>query len=263
VNDRRVGPVGGLLVAPVLAALAIVACRDRTRRRLALWVVAPYVALWAVLWSYDARNLAHVLPILGMLAGFGAAAPLARAPSSREADAAGASPGAAKAATGGVRVLHVAIAAVVVMAALPRWFPGSELVADSLRRQRTIGDAGLNEKLYDYDRTVGFRGAILTDYQMLVGLPGLDRRFRLSYSSQPGFVEDATAPDVGYVLYCTDWCLPDVDRRFRRLEDAGAMTRVLEHGCWRLLTTCRGPCDPAEAVSDARRSASPPGHRAS
>jgi 4-amino-4-deoxy-L-arabinose transferase-like glycosyltransferase len=63
----RIGPLPGAVTALLLGAACVLAARDRLARALLLLVVVPQVGLWALLWSYDGRNLAAPLPLAGWL----------------------------------------------------------------------------------------------------------------------------------------------------------------------------------------------------
>jgi hypothetical protein len=241
----RHGPIPGSAVAVAIALLALLGGRGRLGRTLVLLVIVPYVLLWLALWSYDERNLVFVLPLAGVMAGLG----LVRLATGGRAMADAAGPRAAEAAaapvTGvprreaprGILALPAAVLLLPLGLALGALALGADdeaLRRSALEQQRRIGLPALNERLYAYEAGTGFRGKILTDYQMLLALPGIGRHFLLGYTSQPGFVTESQRPEVGYVLYSREWSHPQVRAHFSQAIASGAMTRIFEQDGWTL-----------------------------
>lgn len=161
------GPLPVTVVAIIVVAVAgIIAPRARW---MTLGVLFPYSTLWALYLSYDIRNLLVMLPVAAYVLAFGASAALGRA--------AGVSMHLGvyekrilMPRYTGVLALSGFVLACALFALL---YPTSRAVADSLDRQRHIGDAEFNAFLYDrFARYPDLRGDVLTDYGYMQFLPG-------------------------------------------------------------------------------------------
>lgn len=254
-NDAlRVGPVPGALLGSLLLVAMLYGCRDRAGRWLTA-LVAPYLVLWMLFWSYDARNLTIALPLLGLAAGLGVQRlMLDLSGASRAGDTARPElplPAAWYARAGGgvlararaLRPIHAVLLCVIVLALLPLKYGDERLVREAIAAQRRLGEPDLDEALYAYQAEIGFAGRVLTDYQFMGALPEIGRYYELGYSNQAEFIEHAKRPEIAYVLYCSEWARPEVAAYFHGLIARGKASRVLHGGCWEMVTTCRGPCD--------------------
>jgi hypothetical protein len=218
--------------------------------------------MWAFLWSYDSRNLVLALPLAGLAAGAGLDEVLSRlgtrlawawpawakrVPAAGTLQPGGDAPpvkGSARAARWNVGSLPAVVLLVPLLAILalaPLRYPDHELVRVALEKQKRIGDPELNALLYEHAGEEP-RGFILTDYQMLVGLPGLCERFLLGYSNGMEYLGQVERSDVALALYSTEWCRPEVRAYFEHQLARGRIRRVFQHGSWNLVTTCRGRC---------------------
>jgi hypothetical protein len=143
-------------------------------------VVLPVGLIWAAGFSYDLRNLALILPFLGMAAGMG----LWRLCATRHQSASalhqptGAAPGRLHA--GGfprwLRVGHVAGTLTLVVVAVCCCVSDKTLQECQERQQRLVGIPKLNQQLYAYFESHRGPAVIATDYLAAVWLPELGRR---------------------------------------------------------------------------------------
>ena len=60
--------IGVLTLTGILTAAAL---KVKTTRWIVLLIVIPYFIIWLFVLSYDERNLTHILPFVGLAAGFG------------------------------------------------------------------------------------------------------------------------------------------------------------------------------------------------
>jgi hypothetical protein len=171
---------GGILLGIAL----IVSLQDRRAQWLLGLFVVPLGLLWAAAFSYDLRNLAMLLPFVGMAAGIGLVriivwaegnsgrvqigASLSLSPSPRLSDSA------SWLAT--LRAGHAValIATLVIVAAF--CVSNESLLASQQRQQRNAGIISLNEKLYAHAAAHPGTGLIAGDYQAMCWLPELAAR---------------------------------------------------------------------------------------
>lgn len=128
----------------------------------ALFIMLPFTVIWALFFSYDLRNLALGVPFMAFSAGCGAEVLkkfLVRL---------------------GQRVkikIPVIWALVFLLMGLivlnfMVFKPGVIVKHQELKKMK-VGDAGLNDLLYDYHKKKGLTGKIATNYLYLKFLPGL------------------------------------------------------------------------------------------
>jgi len=70
-RDSVIIPIAVIIGLLVLLYLVCLGIRDTTPRLLVILVVAPYYVIWTLYFSYGIRNLAIILPVLAVAAGFG------------------------------------------------------------------------------------------------------------------------------------------------------------------------------------------------
>ena len=125
-----------------------------------LLITIPFTALWALLFSYDRRNLALAYPFIAISAGTGTVAGWSwlrgfwarhRVP----------------------KHVTIALAALAPLALATPWVAREEILAAHDRELRKLGSDELNEFLYAFYEQHGFEGKILTNYRLLAVLPEL------------------------------------------------------------------------------------------
>jgi hypothetical protein len=203
------------------ATLGLVGLADRMTRWIVLFVVVPFVGLWAVYFSYDLRNLSLALPFLAISVGTGVTT-IGRA-------VIGALPPTVQT---GYRqfarvkmgmVLGIGAVATVVTATLGLDLSPERLQAHHQRLQREVGNAALNRLIYAQNDKTPFAGRIVTNYAFLAYLPGLERLFvfnnLMSSDDLKQYLKYITNPEVSYFLVPTD-AFPaitrDVEGRLQR-----------------------------------------------
>jgi hypothetical protein len=125
-----------------------------------LLIAIPFTAIWALLFSYDRRNLALAYPFIGISAGMGAVAGwnwLCALWKRR----------------GMPKHVTTGLAALALLALATPWILREEILAAHDRELRKLGRAELNEVLYAFHEQHGFEGKILTNYRLLAVLPEL------------------------------------------------------------------------------------------
>ena len=229
-------------IAAILLALGF-ALRDAVGRWLVALVVAPFVLIWAVGFSYDLRNLALAIPFIGAAAGVGVvecaqilaricrllpsvydSVPLLRQKQCGQKTKALLALRQAVAHAGDApdrrgmlsRLLSLKIGVAVVLLAVLGVLCGSRVTRQdlfarqiALQRQGVMPD--VNQQLYDYDNRRGIRGQIATDYIYLPWLPGLQQYYVACMAdSLATFQYVYQRPDVKYALLFKPTISPEV-----------------------------------------------------
>ena len=147
---------GMLLVA---AAVAF-AMRDGVQRRLVLLVAIPFSLVWALGFSYDLRNIALAVPLVGAAAGIGVVRVVEAFALNRKRTA-GLAPSVKPAheAFGTWRVLslrigYVALLLAVLVLLLGMRFGRDKLIARHRKLQETIGMSDVSRQMCEYQRPI-------------------------------------------------------------------------------------------------------------
>jgi hypothetical protein len=158
-----------------------------------LFMVIPYSLMWGFFFSYDTRNLAFVLPFIAFSAAFGLSF-LKRL-----------FKGWSKIPRRKIPFVPVIIAVLLALTLLNFTLLKKEkLIIQQTRLKMKIGNARLNELLYQYHEKKGIKGKIITDYRYLQYLPGL-RQFYRRYNTRItieflDFLESEKGKDIHYFL---------------------------------------------------------------
>jgi hypothetical protein len=83
----------------------------------------------------------------------------------------------------------------------------------------------------------------LTDYQYLGSLPGLEQYYQLGYSGGDDFIQQIEQPQIGYALVNSNEMSPEVTSYINQLIAQNKIVVLFEYNTYKLVTTCRGPCD--------------------
>lgn len=158
------------VTAAVMTALLLLSLHTRLGRTLVLIICLPYTLLWAVLFSYDIRNIMPVIPVLCLALGMGASRTLdlvaqfvwRRAPLVAPAPVNGGKgwqlpPGLKRGMMPGM-----VLAAFAISALLPLRIREVETLHSRLQRQSL--NPALNEALLSYASSPGFKGQVVTTY---------------------------------------------------------------------------------------------------
>jgi hypothetical protein len=246
----------GAIGLPAAAALVVAvgwAMRDAVQRWLVALVAAPFTLVWTLGFSYDLRNLALVLPLVGMAAGIGVVelAGVLRRSRATTADSARLPEGPVlcrgdrdngKAWVNStfwgnqgilsLRLGHLsallAVAMAVPMVLVGVRFGREELARRQCRLQRAVGRSDLNAMLYaavgdgSGDRGIDRPGAIATDYLPLQWVPGLQQRYAACRpESLAAFLAVYGRPEVGFALVHQDHTAAGVWRYLAEAESRG------------------------------------------
>ncbi|OGO14325.1 MAG: hypothetical protein A2Y93_16055 [Chloroflexi bacterium RBG_13_68_17] len=222
----------------LVSAIAI-PIADRGMRSLTLLVVYPYLLIWALLLSYDTRNLTPVIPIVSMTAGLGfmnlfhRIGPLAEGLKLSE--------------------LRAWIAPALVVAGI---VAGGVLIEDQtlvdrqVELQRGLWYPQLNEMIYArVEEVPGTR--FLTNYRMDF-LPGLLDLTILDHLTDPGRFRELLGayPDIRTVLVSNTKTNEEILEDLRQWVEAGSLVVLVEMGNWTMFGVPEGmrlPANGAEA----------------
>jgi len=158
-----------------------------------LFIVIPYSLMWGFFFSYDTRNLALAIPFAAFSAAFGLAF-LKRL-----------FKGWSKLPRRQIPLVPVIIAGLLLLTVLNFTVLKKEtLIQHQTRLRMKIGNARLNDLLYQYHREKGIKGKIATNYPYLEYLPGLGqfylpRRTRIDIEFLD-YLETEKGQDIHYFL---------------------------------------------------------------
>ena len=129
---------------------------DRAYRWLIVTIILPYSILWAFFLSYEHRNLAIAFPLVGIAAGIGAEKIFER-----------------------IRFARVKVYAIPVLLAASLLLGSAVYSAERLTQQqiglqKDIFRTQLNRRLYTYFDNQGGPQKVITDYNPINWLPGLE-----------------------------------------------------------------------------------------
>ncbi|HSM25044.1 MAG TPA: phospholipid carrier-dependent glycosyltransferase [Anaerolineaceae bacterium] len=185
-------------------------------RVIAIFVVLPYVFLWASYASYDLRNLTMMFPFIALLFCLGIIGffNLFLSISQR------------------VRIEKTSLYLIfiifsMVLISLNFLFTNESLEKRQIEKQKEIFSAELNTKLYEYFSTNEMDGKILTNYPVdfLPGFENSQMSFMyndLNYLETRLFVED-----VGYLLYPSS-VSGEIEEFINELESKDLISHVFE-----------------------------------
>ncbi len=232
-------PGGALLLIAVAASL-----RDRRCRLLVGLFVVPLGLLWAAAFSYDLRNLAMLVPFVGMAAGFGVVqiVCLVERLARRVREAKPVRDGALRTeredscdrypaierfrethhscdrsvlhapyGLATIRVWHAAGLLMVLTSIAVLCVRDETLLAAQRRQQRHVGIVSLNNQLYAIAVPQHGNALIASDYLALRWLPGLaSQSIACTFDDQAAFRQTFDRTDVRYVLVRTDGAAAEV-----------------------------------------------------
>ena len=158
-----------------------------------LFIVIPYSLMWGFFFSYDTRNLALTIPFAAFSAAFGLAF-LKRLLK-----------GCSKIPRREIPLVPVIIVVLLVLTVLNfTILKKGTLIQHQTHLRMKIGNARLNELLYQYHQQKGIKGKIATNYPYLEYLPGLGqfylpRRTRINIEFLD-YLESEKGKDIHYFL---------------------------------------------------------------
>jgi len=228
-------PISEKVIAVLLSFLMIFAYNEKFCKALLGLIIIPFTLLWALYFSYDTRNLNLVIPLIGLTAGIGLQKLFNNL---KQID---------------ISYLPIKILSpfkiayllipILLVFLLPLRYSDSYMINKSIAKQKEIGYPWLNQKIYEYQSRYGLDGKILTDYQYLGFLPGLERYYSLGSSNNPStFIKQINDTSIDYALLNSAWMSPEVVEYVRQNIAKGTMQIIFEKDTFLFVTTCRGPC---------------------
>ena len=229
--------------------LMLFGLRQKYFRWLFVTLIIPFFLMWVLFFSYDTRNLGVVLPIIGLTAGMGLQEIIDRIPnvhlrsiSFRLNGLRRSLPHVIIGWIQSIRVVYAFMLLIPLFLFLPVKYPDSYLIDRAIYKQKQIGDALINANIYEFHAKHGLEGKILTDYQFLGALPGLQSYFEMGYSSSPQFIQLLERPEVAYALVSDYFMAKNVKAYVHQRINDQRFKVLFEAKGWQFLSTCRGPC---------------------
>jgi hypothetical protein len=246
--------IPGEWVMILLGLLMLIACGDGFFLPLFGWFIVPFYLIWAIYFSYDTRNFNMVVPLVGLTAGIGAqkviewmekikSRPLSKSlPFANQPKRSHRFQGFNKPFIS-FKIGYLVIPVLAIFL-LPLIYTNADMVNTSVAMQKEMGNSQVNDNIYAYQAQYGLQGKILTDYQYLGFLPGLQDNYQWADSSDPtSFIEQVNEPQVRYALLNTEWISPEVANYVRQNIISGSMKTIFEEGPYWFVASCAGPCN--------------------
>jgi len=223
------------VIVVLLSFLMIFAYNEKFYKVLLGLIIIPFTLLWALYFSYDTRNLNLVIPLIGLAAGIGLQKILNKL---KQIDIFYIP----IKILSSIKIVYLLIPILFVFL-LPLRYSDTYMINKSIAKQKQIGYPWLNQRIYEHQSRFGFDGKILTDYQYLGFLPGLEQYYSLGHSNFPlTFIKQINDTSVGYTLLNSDWASPEVIEYVRQNITDGTMQIIFEENTFVFLTICHGPC---------------------
>ena len=196
-----------LVPVALLAGLALPSWRWHVAASLA------WFAVWGFWLSYDGRNLTLVVPLMACGAAFGLCHMLPRHP----------------------KVL-LAATAIIVLLGFGRVFPANRIDEYQARQIKALGEPALNDFLYTCRDQYGFQGKILSNYNFMRFLPGVQDYYAHEYfHDESSIAHRISSGEARYLLYAEPWASPDVRNVLAGEKSAGRLQEVNVIGIWHFL----------------------------
>jgi hypothetical protein len=233
----------------LIVLFALFGLRQEYFRWLFITVILPFSLIWILFFSYDTRNIALVIPFVGLIAGMGVQEIIDRISKANIVTIPYSFNSLRypifRVATGwlqSMRVVYIFILLIPLLLLLPIKYTDSFLIDRAISKQKQVGDATINAKIYEFQVKHGFGGKILTDYQYLGVLPGLQCYFEMDYSASPQFIQSLKNPDIAYTLVNDSFMDEKVKVYVHKRIHDGDFKVLFESNGWWFLSTCSGPC---------------------
>ncbi|MBU0754426.1 MAG: hypothetical protein KJ645_04760 [Planctomycetes bacterium] len=190
-NVQRYSPI-----VPVFMAIALA----RPLGRAAILMALPYVTLWALLFSYDLRNLCLAVPFIALACGTGMHVVLGLIgrfvpipPQRQKIEWVG------RAGPHGFLLLTVLVIGLFL---LNLAFPAALMKESHQEKQRLVGNPYLNRELYEHFDAHPPSGKILTHYYPLHDLPKLREYYVLgNFKQYDRYAADKVRSGIHYLLF--------------------------------------------------------------
>ncbi|MCP5050427.1 MAG: hypothetical protein GY940_24905, partial [bacterium] len=215
-------------IAYAIAILIILGLFHRRSRWVVITIVVPFSLMWGLFFSYDSRNLALAVPFMAFSASYGAYSLKKRFTGLTTSKP-----------FPSFRIyplpLLIALLAVLVILSFTE-LKKENLIRHQNQQRMELGEADLNQRLYQFHKKEGIKGKIVTNYLYLSVLPELKQFFiprngRIT-SAFLDYLESIEGKDIRYLL------MPVVNKSeketYRRIHEK------LKTGRYRLIFKLRG-----------------------
>jgi hypothetical protein len=230
VNKNLLSSLGMVLVfSPV-----VMGSFSRIWKLLLFLVVIPYFLIWALCFSYDLRNFSLAIPFIGAASGIGLQHSKETMQFLRNW-------------IGGLRAGTVLLLAVGMLIFIDSRFDEAGIIAKHLTLRRQIGLVAVNDMLYRYQQQYGLVGKILTNYHLMLYLPGLENHYQgFGFADVKQLDKKLELPAVKFVLILKNLNekLPDDVNDYLKKKIVAKQLEILPSPDWALFLKVRGDGHP-------------------
>lgn len=251
----------GIIELLLLSFFTIYSMYNKWCKKMVWIIILPMFLAWIYFFSYDIRNINIIVPFTGIAVGFGIRrlifqyykkitylfSHMINAIISSKTSMFFTNIYKYLISLKGITYLLPMIGVFIILpllifAFLTNKYSDSYLISKSIKEQKMMGNWTLNEKLYDFQSEFGINGMILTDYQFLGFLPGLNDYYEYGYPNSEVFIEQFSNPKIGYALVTAPNVAPEIKQHFDQLVNTNKITILLEYDYYTLYSSCHGPC---------------------
>lgn len=183
----------GMVLVNAYIVICLVMCTwNRSWKYLVTLVVVPFFFIWAFYFSYSERNLALAIPFIGVALGMGTQFLKERFHS-----------GAQKLVNINI-FLWISLVLILILAVNTQ-FDKNKLIQRQLDLQIQIGDQWINDLLLKYHQQHGFKGKVISNYQLMKYIPEIGQYYVLDHMNDvPTLIQRIGMPDIQYLLFRND-----------------------------------------------------------
>ncbi len=248
--NNPVIPALGVLF--LLIVLLLFSFKDIFWRKILGLVIFPYLFIWIFFFSYDIRNLNLIIPLIGLVAGVGLQNILKISSVLEDnfnpisiLDLGSIMDTVVKrveALIAPYKPMVILPFIVIPIFLLPILFSNASMIEKSIEDQKMNVDSVLNQMLYEYHDTIGFEGKILTEYQILGYLPGLEEFYLAGDPKNIKFIEEINQPEATYVLTNMKNMAPEVKILYDQLVLKNQFEPIFTYGPYQFNFICHSEC---------------------
>ena len=244
--------IPGTILLILLLILLFFSYKDNFWKKITSIVILPYAVIWIFFFSYDIRNFNLIVPLIGLSAAVGLHN-LSNLNSRLQNKFTNASSIDIKTVvvksvekiesiSDKIKPVYLLIAFLIVILFLPLIYPNSYLIESSIEDQKMNDNHFLNQALYDYQEMYGFNGKILTAYQILNYLPGLENYYIGGSETNIDYINKLNQPEVAYGLAKPNSMHPEVKAYYERLEEQNQIKFLFKNGEYIFFSVCHATC---------------------
>jgi hypothetical protein len=141
-----------------------------------------------------------------------------------------------------IRPLVIMPFIVIPILLLPLMFSNAFMIEKSIEDQKDNVDFKLNQLLYEYNDTYGFEGKILTEYQILGYLPGLEAYYLAGNPRSIEFIDKLKQTEATYVLTNLKNMTPEVKSMYDQLVLQNQFEPIFTYGPYQFNFLCHSEC---------------------